>query len=146
LPYLAVLRGVRLFTFFRPIMFQLKLNYSHRIEKMELKLRLFTTNGLSMVHALVTDPEVIKYTGTPSKDLAETRTRLEKATAACKKYDYGRFAVALKETGKVIGMRGIIYTGDRTARSWFSLYKRILARWDRRRSCKRLSSVRPKGY
>ena len=43
-------------------------------------------------------------------------------------------------------MRGIIYTGDRTARSWFSLYKRILARWDRRRSCKRLSSVRPKGY
>lgn len=75
-----------------------------------LNLRLFTHDDLPAMHALNTDPEVIRYADDPVKDIEETRQRLENGPLAdYRKYGYGRFAVELKETGKVIGFCGIKY-------------------------------------
>jgi RimJ/RimL family protein N-acetyltransferase len=59
---------------------------------------------------LGSDPDVIKYADTPARDLEEARERLEQGPLFdYEKYGYGRFAVELKETGKVIGFCGIKY-------------------------------------
>jgi len=59
---------------------------------------------------LNSDPEVIKYADTPARDMEEARERLEQGPLSdYEKYGYGRFAVELKETGKVIGFCGIKY-------------------------------------
>jgi RimJ/RimL family protein N-acetyltransferase len=59
---------------------------------------------------LNSDPEVIKYADTPVRDMEEVRERLEQGPLFdYEKYGYGRFAVELKETGKVIGFCGIKY-------------------------------------
>ena len=73
-----------------------------------LFLRHFTLDDLPVMFALNSDPEVIKYADTPARDMEEVRQRLEQGPLAdYKKYGYGRFAVELKETGKVIGFCGI---------------------------------------
>lgn len=80
------------------------------LETERLRLRLFTHDDLSAMYVLNTDPDVIKYADTPVKDMKEVRERLEQGPLSdYKKYGYGRFAVELKETGKVIGFCGIKY-------------------------------------
>ena len=80
------------------------------LETNRLRLRLFTMDDLPVMYELNTDPDVIKYADTPVKDMAEARQRLEQGPLAdYEKYGYGRFAVELKETGKVIGFCGIKY-------------------------------------
>jgi ribosomal-protein-alanine N-acetyltransferase len=80
------------------------------LETARLKLRLFTLDDLQIMYTLGTDPDVIKYADTPCKDLDEARQRLEQGPLFdYQKYGYGRFAVELKETGKVIGFCGIKY-------------------------------------
>jgi ribosomal-protein-alanine N-acetyltransferase len=80
------------------------------LETERLRLRLFNHDDLSVMHVLNTDPDIIKYADTPAKDMAESRERLEQGPLAdYQKYGYGRFAVELKETGKVIGFCGIKY-------------------------------------
>jgi len=62
------------------------------------------------MYKLNTDPDVIKYADTPVRDMQEVKERLEQGPLLdYKKYGYGRFAVELKETGKVIGFCGIKY-------------------------------------
>lgn len=69
-----------------------------------MKLRLFTLDDLQIMFSLGSDPDVIKYADTPCRDLEEAKQRLEQGPLAdYQKYGYGRFAVELKETGKVIG-------------------------------------------
>ena len=81
-----------------------------RLETERLRLRHFTYDDLQIMFELSSDPEVIKYADTPVKDMEETRQRLEQGQLSdYKKYGYGRFAVELKETGKVIGFCGIKY-------------------------------------
>lgn len=81
-----------------------------QLETERLKLRLFTYDDLPIMFTLNTDPDVIKYADTPAKDMAEAKQRLEEGPLAdYEKYGYGRFAVELKETGKVIGFCGIKY-------------------------------------
>ena len=81
-----------------------------QLETARLRLRLFTQDDLQVMFELNTDPDVIKYADTPAKDLAEAQQRLEEGPLSdYKKYGYGRFAVELKETGKVIGFCGIKY-------------------------------------
>jgi len=59
---------------------------------------------------LNTDPDVIRYADTPIKDLDEARQRMQEGPLSdYEKYGYGRFAVELKKTGKVIGFCGIKY-------------------------------------
>jgi len=80
------------------------------LETERLRLRLFTHDDLPVMFKLNTDPEVIKYADTPVKDMEEVKERLEQGPLAdYQKYGYGRFAVELKETGKVIGFCGIKY-------------------------------------
>jgi len=75
-----------------------------------LRLRLFTPDDLQVLFKLSTDPDVIRYADSPARDLEEARQRLQNGPLSdYKKYGYGRFAVELKETGKVIGFCGIKY-------------------------------------
>ena len=80
------------------------------LETTRLRLRLFTHDDLQIMFKLNSDPEVIKYADTPARDMEEVRERLEQGPLFdYEKYGYGRFAVELKETGKVIGFCGIKY-------------------------------------
>lgn len=80
------------------------------LETDRLRLRLFTPDDLQVLFKLSTDPDVIRYADSPARDLEEARQRLENGPLSdYKKYGYGRFAVELKETGKVIGFCGIKY-------------------------------------
>jgi len=81
-----------------------------QLETERLRLRLFTHDDLQVMFKLNTDPDVIKYADTPVKDMEEAKQRLEQGPLFdYAKYGYGRFAVELKETGKVIGFCGIKY-------------------------------------
>jgi len=81
-----------------------------QLETTRLRLRLFTHDDLLIMFRLSTDPDVIKYADSPARDLEEARQRLEQGPLSdYKKHGYGRFAVELKETGKVIGFCGIKY-------------------------------------
>ena len=81
------------------------------LETERLHLRLFTYDDLQIMFDLNSDPEVIKYAAPkPLKNLQEAKKVLEEGPLAdYRKYGYGRFAVVLKETGKVIGFCGIKY-------------------------------------
>ena len=82
-----------------------------RLETARLKLRWFTDDDVRIMFDLNSDPEVIKYAeSTPTRTLQEAKERLEQGPLSdYGKYGYGRFAVELKETGKVIGFCGIKY-------------------------------------
>lgn len=81
-----------------------------QLETQRLRLRLFTYDDLQIMYELNTDPDVIKYADTAVKDMQEAKQRLEQGPLAdYQKYGYGRFAVELKSTGKVIGFCGIKY-------------------------------------
>jgi len=82
-----------------------------QLETERLRLRLFNYNDIQVMFELGTDPEIIRYAEPePLKDLQEARQRLEEGPLSdYEKYGYGRFAVELKETGKVIGFCGIKY-------------------------------------
>lgn len=81
-----------------------------QLETARLRLRHFTHDDLQIMWVLSTDPAVIKYADTPARDMEEVRQRLEQGPLAdYKEYGYGRFAVELKETGRVIGFCGIKY-------------------------------------
>ena len=81
-----------------------------QLETKRLKLRLFNPDDLQVMFYLSTDPDVIRYADTAVKDLDEAKQRLQQGPLAdYEKYGYGRFAVELRETGKVIGFCGIKY-------------------------------------
>jgi len=81
-----------------------------QLETQRLRLRLFTPDDVQIMYELCSDPDVIKYADTAVKDMQEAKQRLEQGPLAdYQKYGYGRFAVELKSTGKVIGFCGIKY-------------------------------------
>ncbi len=82
-----------------------------QLETERLRLRLFNYEDIQIMFELGSDPEIIRYAeNEPLKDLQEARRRLEEGPLSdYEKYGYGRFAVELKETGKVIGFCGIKY-------------------------------------
>ena len=82
-----------------------------QLETERLRLRLFNYDDIQVMFELGSDPEIIRYAeNEPLKDLQEARQRLEEGPLSdYEKYGYGRFAVELKETGKVIGFCGIKY-------------------------------------
>ena len=82
-----------------------------QLETERLILRWFNHDDVEIIYTLGSDPNIIKYAETePVKGLEEARQRLEQGPLYdYGKYGYGRFAVELKETGKVIGFCGIKY-------------------------------------
>ena len=82
-----------------------------QLETARLNLRLFTHDDVQIMFDLNSEPEIIKYAeSTLTKTLQEAKERLEQGPLFdYKNYGYGRFAVELKEIGKVIGFCGIKY-------------------------------------
>jgi ribosomal-protein-alanine N-acetyltransferase len=84
------------------------------LETERLILRPFQFGDEDALFAMNTHPDVIRYAGnTPFASLDQARDIL--TNVIFKDYDvrgYGRFALVLKETGKVIGFSGVKYIAD----------------------------------
>ena len=79
------------------------------IETERLILRKFTLADAAAAFEMNSDPEVLKYIPSePCKSIEETRELLERTTL--KDYEihgYGRHAIELKSSGKLIGFTGL---------------------------------------
>jgi ribosomal-protein-alanine N-acetyltransferase len=84
------------------------------IETERLILRPFQLGDEEALFAMNTDPDVIRYAGnTPFASIDAAHDVLR--NVIFKDYEvrgYGRFALVLKETGKVIGFSGVKYLAD----------------------------------
>lgn len=78
------------------------------IETARLHLRLFTPGDLEDLYPIFSEPEVVKYmkTGAPVS-IEETETALMSIINHWEQHGFGRWAVVLKETGKLIGYGGL---------------------------------------
>ena len=73
-----------------------------------LVLRNWTLDDLPVAHALYADPEVMRFSSTgPSASPEQTRTILEGHLASYLRYGVGKWAVALRADGTVIGQCGV---------------------------------------
>ena len=74
-----------------------------------LPLRRFTLNDIEDIYEPGSDPDVIRFAQPqPFRDLEEARRRMRQAPFAdYENYGYGRLAVVLKSSGKVIVFSGI---------------------------------------
>ncbi len=73
-----------------------------------LVLRNWTLDDLPVAHALYSHPEVMRWSPDgPSPSLESTRTIIEGYIASYKKYGIGKWAVAIRATGEVIGHCGV---------------------------------------
>ena len=81
------------------------------IETKRLLLREYVPEDAQAMFEIGCNPIVQKYTGDPClTSVEETRTMLcERPIADYRKYGFGRWAVVLKATSKVIGMAGLKY-------------------------------------
>ena len=73
-----------------------------------LVLRDFTPDDLPALHALLSDPEVMRFSvAGPSPSLEATRAILEGHLASYATYGIGKWSVALRATGEMIGYCGV---------------------------------------
>jgi len=78
------------------------------LETSRLLLRTFTPDDAALIYELNLDPEVIRYTGDPVKDLAHAREVLEKTIIPqYALYNHGRWAVHVKPDLEFIGWCGL---------------------------------------
>jgi ribosomal-protein-alanine N-acetyltransferase len=78
------------------------------IETSRLLLRTFTTDDAPLLYELNHDPEVIKYTGDPMKDMNQAKQVLEQLILPqYALYNYGRWAVHVKPGLEFIGWCGL---------------------------------------
>ncbi len=85
------------------------------LETKRLRLREFTLSDAQLIYDLNDDPEVIKYVADPAcKDVAAAAEVLQTIILPqYAKYNMGRWAVELKETGACIGWCGIKFLEDK---------------------------------
>jgi ribosomal-protein-alanine N-acetyltransferase len=84
------------------------------IETDRLLLRLFTAEDAALLYELNLDPEVIRYTLDPIKDIDHARRILEQVILPqYVLYNYGRWAVHLKSGHEFIGWCGLKYVPER---------------------------------
>ena len=86
----------------------------HEIETARLRLRLFTRADLADLSRIVADPEVMKYLGRVPGPLtaAEAESFLGSVMAHWARHGFGRWAVAEKAGGQMIGCAGLRSHGD----------------------------------
>ena len=73
-----------------------------------LVLRNFTPDDLPTLHALLSDPDVMRFSvAGPSPSQDATRTILDGHVASYAAHGIGKWAVALRATGEVIGYCGV---------------------------------------
>jgi ribosomal-protein-alanine N-acetyltransferase len=79
------------------------------IETERLILRKFTIEDAQDAFEMNSDPEVLKYIpADPAKSVEETRELIKRTTLAdYKTHGFGRHAIVLKSTGKLIGFTGL---------------------------------------
>ena len=83
------------------------------IETNRLLLRTFTEDDAALIYELNLDPEVIRYTHDPIKDLAHASEILEKVIIPqYALYNHGRWAVHVKTTLEFLGWCGLKYSAE----------------------------------
>jgi RimJ/RimL family protein N-acetyltransferase len=80
------------------------------IETNRLLLRTFTEDDAALIYELNLDPDVIRYTHDPIKDLAHASEILEKVIIPqYVLYNHGRWAVHIRSTLEFLGWCGLKY-------------------------------------
>lgn len=79
---------------------------SYIIETEQLGLRELTADDLHAWHAILSDPETMRFYPRPF-DLEKTRSWIDWSVDNYRKYGFGLWAVTLKENGQFIGDCGI---------------------------------------
>jgi RimJ/RimL family protein N-acetyltransferase len=83
------------------------------IETNRLLLRTFTEDDAALIYELNLDPDVIRYTHDPIKDLAHASEILEKVIISqYALYNHGRWAVHVKATLEFLGWCGLKYLAE----------------------------------
>ena len=83
------------------------------IETNRLLLRTFAEDDAALIYELNLDPEVIRYTHDPIKDLAHASEILEKVIIPqYALYNHGRWAVHVKTTLEFLGWCGLKYRAE----------------------------------
>jgi len=83
------------------------------IETNRLLLRTFTEKDAALIYELNLDPDVIRYTHDPIKDLAHASEVLEKVIIPqYALYNHGRWAVHVKATLEFLGWCGLKYRAE----------------------------------
>jgi RimJ/RimL family protein N-acetyltransferase len=84
------------------------------IETNRLLLRTFTEDDAALLYELNLDPDVIRYTHDPIKDLAHASEILEKVIIPqYALYNHGRWAVHVKTTLEFLGWCGLKYLAEK---------------------------------
>lgn len=83
-------------------------------ETHRLRLREFVPEDAEAFYELGTNPEIIRYTGDGGfTSLAQAETVLcERPIADYRKYGFGRWAMVVRESGRLIGFAGLKYLDD----------------------------------
>ena len=83
------------------------------IETNRLLLRIFTEDDAALLYELNLDPDVIRYTHDPIKDLTHASEILEKVIIPqYALYNHGRWAVHVKTTLEFLGWCGLKYLAE----------------------------------
>jgi RimJ/RimL family protein N-acetyltransferase len=83
------------------------------IETNRLLLRTFTEDDAALIYELNLDPDVIRYTHDPIKDLVHASEILEKVIISqYALYNHGRWAVHVKATLEFLGWCGLKYLAE----------------------------------
>ncbi|MBI1837065.1 MAG: GNAT family N-acetyltransferase [Flavobacteriia bacterium] len=84
-----------------------------QLETNRLILREFNTQDASSFYKLNSNPEVLKYTGDSAFKTVLEAQEFIKNYQHYSKYEYGRWAVLLKESNTFIGWCGLKYTPEK---------------------------------
>lgn len=77
------------------------------LETQRLILREFEHKDLCQLAPILANPEVMKFSPTGVLSVQETQRRIDYFIALYKKYGFGKWAVILKQSNKLIGYCGI---------------------------------------
>lgn len=75
-----------------------------------LMLREFVLSDFDLLHALLSCPQVMKFSGTGVLSPEQTRSRLQEFIASYATHGFGKWAVVLTDSGEFIGYCGVELT------------------------------------
>ena len=80
-----------------------------RIETARLLLRRFTAKDLEPLAAILLQPDVVRWLGTPDASVSDVQRALERYDRHWNQRGYGRLAVVDRVTGALVGRTGVMY-------------------------------------
>ena len=78
-----------------------------QLETDRLIIREFQQKDLEQLALLLANPEVMKFSPTGILSVSQTRAKIKSFIASYKKFGFGKWAVILKESSRLIGYCGI---------------------------------------